>query len=136
MLAVGLRRGDVARDFDRYWASASAYPVERILPHADAGQLDALERKAKAIEQDPAAEAYIDALRGPHVVQKMLDETLPFEWAKTEMISDDPAKGLNNAPPEALISHQLSGSGWASPRTANSIWCRRISCRPHRARST
>jgi putative cardiolipin synthase len=107
VLAVGPAAADVARDFDRYWASASAYPVERILPHADAGQLDALERKAKAIEQDPAAEAYIDALRGPHVVQKMLDETLPFEWAKTEMISDDPAKGLNNAPPEALISHQL-----------------------------
>ncbi|KAA1002428.1 phospholipase D family protein [Paraburkholderia panacisoli] len=107
VLAVGPAAADVARDFDRYWASASAYPVERIVPHADAGQLGELERKAKAIEQDPAAEAYMEALRGPHVVQKMLDETLPFEWAKTEMISDDPAKGLNNAPPEALISHQL-----------------------------
>ncbi|MFL9961126.1 phospholipase D family protein [Paraburkholderia sediminicola] len=107
VLAVGPAAADVALDFDRYWASASAYPVERIVAPADAGRLDELERKAKAIEQDPAAEAYMDALRGPHVVQKMLDRTLPFEWAKTELISDDPAKGLNNAPPEALISHQL-----------------------------
>ena len=107
VMAVGPAAADVARDFDRYWASASSYPVERIVPHAGADQLDVLERKAQAIERDPAAEAYMNALRGPHIVQKMLDGTLPFDWAKTQMISDDPAKGLNNAPPEALISHQL-----------------------------
>ena len=107
VLAVGPAAADVARDFDRYWASASSYPVERILPPVGVGQLDELERKAQAIERDPAAEAYMAALRGPHVVGKMFDDTLPFEWAKTQMISDDPAKGLRNAPPEALIGHQL-----------------------------
>jgi cardiolipin synthase C len=107
VLAIGPAAADVARDFDRYWASASSYPVDRILPHVSVDQLDALERKAKDIERDPAAEAYMNALRGPHIVQKMLDATLPLEWAKTQMISDDPAKALNNAPPEALISHQL-----------------------------
>ena len=107
VLAVGPPAADVARDFDRYWASASAYPVDRILPRASVGQLDALERKAQAVERDPAAAAYMEAMRGPNVVQKMLDRTLPFEWAKTQMISDDPAKGLNDAPPEALITHQM-----------------------------
>lgn len=107
VLAVGSAATDVATDFDRYWASMSAYPLERILPGADAGQLDMLARKAKAIERNPAAGIYLDALRGPDVVHKILDNTLPFYWARTEMISDDPAKGLNNAPPEALISHQL-----------------------------
>jgi putative cardiolipin synthase len=107
VLAVGPAAADVASDFDRYWASASSYPVERILPHVGVDQLDVLESKARAIERDPAAEAYMEALRGPHVVQKMFDHTLPFEWAKTRMISDDPAKGLSNAPPEALIGHQM-----------------------------
>jgi putative cardiolipin synthase len=107
VLAVGPAAADVARDFDRYWASASSYPVERILPQAGAGQLDVLASKAQAIERDPAATAYMEALRGPHVIQKMLDNTLPFDWATTHMISDDPAKGLRNAPPEALISHQM-----------------------------
>ncbi|MBN3846553.1 MULTISPECIES: phospholipase D family protein [Burkholderiaceae] len=107
VLAVGPAAADVSRDFDRYWASASAYPVERILPHESVDQLAELERKAHAIEQQPAAAAYMDALRGPHVVQKMLDDTLRFDWAKTHMISDDPAKGLNNAPPEALIPNQM-----------------------------
>jgi len=107
VLAVGPAAADVARDFDRYWASASSYPVDRILPHVGADRLDELERKAQAIEQDPAADAYMAALRGPHIVQQMLDATLPLDWAKTQMISDDPAKGLNNAPPEAMIPHQL-----------------------------
>ncbi|MEW9583983.1 phospholipase D family protein [Paraburkholderia sp. DGU8] len=107
VLAVGPAAAEVARDFDRYWASASAYPVERIVAHPDATQLDALEGKAKAIDHDPAAQAYLDALRGPHIVQQMLDQRLRFEWAKTDVISDDPAKGLNNAPPHALISPQL-----------------------------
>lgn len=107
VLAVGPAAADVAQDFDRYWASASSYPVERIVPRASVDQLGELERKAQAIERDPAAEAYMEALRGPHVVQKMLDNTLPFDWAKTHMISDDPAKGLRNAPPDALITHQL-----------------------------
>ncbi|NML34767.1 phospholipase D family protein [Paraburkholderia antibiotica] len=107
VLAVGPAAADVSRDFDRYWASASAYPIERILPHESVDHLAALERRARAISQDPAAAAYREALRGPHVVQKMLDDTLPFDWAKTEMVSDDPAKGLNNAPPEALIPHQM-----------------------------
>jgi len=107
VLAVGPAAADVARDFDRYWASASAYPAERILPHESVDQLAVLDRKAQAIAADPAAAAYMEALRGPHVVQKMLDDTLPFDWAKTQMISDDPAKGLNNAPPEALIPHQM-----------------------------
>lgn len=107
VLAVGPAAADVSRDFDRYWASASAYPVDRLVEHESADELAELDRKAAAIEQDPAAEQYMDALRGPHVVQKMLDDQLKFEWAQTQMISDDPAKGLNNAPPEALISHQL-----------------------------
>jgi putative cardiolipin synthase len=81
VLAVGPAAADVARDFDRYWASASSYPVERILPQAGAGQLDVLASKAQAIERDPAATAYMEALRGPHVIQKMLDNTLPFHDA-------------------------------------------------------
>jgi putative cardiolipin synthase len=107
VLAVGPAAADVARDFDRYWASASAYPVERILPHESVDQLAVLDRKAQAIAADPAAASYMEALRDPRVVQKMLDDTLRFDWAKTQMISDDPAKGLNNAPPEALIPHQM-----------------------------
>jgi putative cardiolipin synthase len=107
VLTIGQAAVDVADDFDRYWASASSYPIDRLLRRTAADQLDALDRKAKAIEVDPAAQTYVNAMRGPQTVQQILDGTLQFEWAKTQLISDDPAKALNNAPPEALIGHQL-----------------------------
>jgi hypothetical protein len=42
-------------NFDRYWASASSYPVDRIVPPVGVDKLDELERKALTVERDPAA---------------------------------------------------------------------------------
>ncbi|HEY1608246.1 MAG TPA: phospholipase D family protein [Paraburkholderia sp.] len=107
VLAVGPIASDVSHDFDRYWASASAYPAKRILAPAPPGELDVLARHADAIERDPNAVAYIDAIRDTPDVRELLDGQLPFEWAKTVMVSDDPAKGLGNAPKEAKLLPQL-----------------------------
>src|SRR5690606_16627852 len=52
VLAIGPVVQEVSRDFDRYWASASSYPAELILPAASAGQLDELHSMASRIEQD------------------------------------------------------------------------------------
>ena len=35
VLATGKIVGEVSQDFDRYWASESAYPLERVIPKAD-----------------------------------------------------------------------------------------------------
>jgi len=107
VIAIGPAASDVAQDFDRYWASGSSYPVDRIVPAASMEQLGTLVSKAQAVERDPAAEAYMAALRERPDVQEMLNGTLPFEWAKTRIVSDDPAKALNQAPPESMVPHQL-----------------------------
>jgi len=107
VLAVGPIASDVSNDFDRYWASASAYPVDRILPPARADELDLLARRADAIRHDPNALAYMSAIRDTPDVRQLLDGRLPFEWANTVMVSDDPAKGLGRAPKEAKILPQL-----------------------------
>ncbi|PXW28458.1 phospholipase D family protein [Paraburkholderia caballeronis] len=107
VLAVGPIASDTAHDFDRYWASASAYPADRIIAPAAPGDLDVLARRAQAIRTDPAAVAYIDAIRNTPDVRLLLDGTLPFEWAHTQMVSDDPAKGLGLAPKESKILPQL-----------------------------
>ena len=39
VLAVGPVVAEVAKDFDRYWASGSSYPVEGLLPAADGAQI-------------------------------------------------------------------------------------------------
>jgi cardiolipin synthase C len=63
VLAIGTAAADVAADFDRYWDRASSYPVGQILPCAHRDQMDALDRKALAVEVDPAASAYTTACR-------------------------------------------------------------------------
>jgi putative cardiolipin synthase len=53
VLAIGPVVKEVSNDFDRYWASDSSYPVDRLLPPADSAQIDAVATAASRIEHDP-----------------------------------------------------------------------------------
>jgi cardiolipin synthase C len=107
VLAVGPAASDVAHDFDRYWSSDSAYPVDRILKPADAGALNALAAKAHSYENSRAGVEYADAVRDLPIARELPAGTLPLEWAKTRLVSDNPAKGLNSAPGNTLVLQQL-----------------------------
>ncbi|OZI29213.1 hypothetical protein CEG14_21565 [Bordetella genomosp. 1] len=107
VLAIGPVVHDVSADFDRYWNSESAYPVERLVPAAAPDALERLAREAGAIQADPRASAYALALRDSAFIRKLMASELEFEWAPTRMVSDDPAKVLDRAPPEASVAHQL-----------------------------
>lgn len=107
VLAIGPIVEDVSRDFDRYWASASAYPAARILPAVSPDESERLSRQASMIERDPAALAYVESVQSLPIVDQMLSGTLPFEWAPARMVSDDPAKGVGKAPRRALLAAAL-----------------------------
>ena len=107
VLAVGPVVREVSKDFERYWTSGSAYPVDRILPAAGRGELERLAARAAQIERDPAAAAYVQALRESDFVRRMLAGELAFEWSAVRLVSDDPAKALGRAAPEALIDRHL-----------------------------
>jgi putative cardiolipin synthase len=107
VMAVGQVVKDVSNDFDRYWASRSSYPVDRLLAPADPARLAALAARASLIERDPAARAYTNAVRDSPCVHELAEGRLTLEWAATRMVSDDPAKGLGLATPEALLPHKL-----------------------------
>jgi putative cardiolipin synthase len=107
VLAVGPVVTDLSSDFDRYWASASSYPVSGLLPAVPAEQVAELAAAAAAIRENPAARAYIEALRDSPFVQQLMERRLQLEWAVTRIVSDDPAKGLGDAPPETLVPYKL-----------------------------
>lgn len=107
VLAMGPAATAVAHDFDRYWASALAWPADQILPPAPPQTLDALGRAAQAVEANPAAAAYVASLHATTDVHRLLDGTLPLEWAKTRLVSDDPAKAKGKTPPNSLVIAQL-----------------------------
>lgn len=94
VLAIGPVAPEVSHEFDRYWASHSAYPVERIVAAPAPDALARLHAREVRIAVDPAAQIYRQALAENHAVQSLLDHTAALTWAPTRMISDSPAKAL------------------------------------------
>ena len=107
VLAIGPVVSEVSNDFDRYWNSASAYPVDRILPRVNSQKLLELSADANRIEQSTQAIAYMKALRESPFVEQLVGGKLELQWAATKIISDDPAKGLGRAAREKLFPQQL-----------------------------
>jgi putative cardiolipin synthase len=107
VLAIGPVVGAVSRDFDRYWASDSSYPAERLVAAASPASLAATAADAERIERSPEAAAYAAAVQQQPLVRKMLEHDITFEWAVTRLVSDDPAKARGLAPADALLWAQL-----------------------------
>src|SRR6266480_1147364 len=88
-------------------SSASTIPAARVLPRATATSIAGVAADAARAEHHPDAAAYRDALARSSFVRDLLAHRLPFDWAGTRMLSDDPAKGLGRAPEDALLWHRL-----------------------------
>src|SRR5450830_224528 len=63
--------------------------------------------EADRIDDTRAAGEYVQALRTSPFVRQMMERTLPFEWAHTRMVSDDPAKVLDKARPGTGVAENL-----------------------------
>ena len=133
VLAIGAAVQDVSVDFDRYWASDSAYPVARLLKPAEAGALDLLKRRADDMERSSDAAAYAEAMRALPFIRQLLKGELELEWAPTRMVSDDPRKtlGMRRQRPCCRISCTRSSANPPSRWT----WCRPTSCPANPARA-
>lgn len=108
VLSIGPIAQQVSSDFDRYWASASAYPVEQILPAVSERSLDRLSQRAALVERDADAAQYVSAVSRSDFIRQLLAGQLPLEWAVTRMVTDDPAKGLGKIENKGLLTYQLA----------------------------
>ncbi|HEY9279427.1 MAG TPA: phospholipase D family protein [Eoetvoesiella sp.] len=108
VLAIGAVVSDVSRDFDRYWASASSYPADRVLPAVTPASISNLVASAAKAQKQAGAKEYMEAVARQSFLRDLLAGTLQFGWASTRMVSDDPAKGLGNAPKAALLPQRLN----------------------------
>ncbi len=107
VLAIGPVVREVSNDFDRYWASASAWPAQAILPAADESVRTELAARAQRLKQSDAARTYVRAVRETDFISDLLARRLPLQWSRVDMVSDDPAKGLAQASHNGLLLHQL-----------------------------
>lgn len=107
VLAVGPVVDDLSKDFDQYWASESSYPVDLLLPAPDQLSLANLKTVGEDTAAAAAAVQYTEAVQRSKFLAGLLAKSTEFEWAKTTMLSDDPAKGLGKATKKSMLISQL-----------------------------
>ncbi len=105
VIAIGAVVPQVSQDFDRYWASDSAYPVEGLVRAGSAAPPPVDE--AAGAERAAMTALYLDALERQGFVRDMAERRLALEWATVHMVSDDPAKGRGLAERDALLWPKL-----------------------------
>ena len=107
VMAVGPVVRDTSQDFDRYWNSASAYPVTALVDPSAAEAADALALRAAQLRTRPQAQRYLEAIRTSPFVEQLAQQRLPLEWSTTQLVSDDPAKALGQAAPDERMVADL-----------------------------
>lgn len=107
VLVIGSVVGDVSQDFDRYWNSPSAYPATLLIKPPSKGDAGDIALEADRIDDTKAAEEYVQAMRTSPFVRQLIERQLPFEWAPTRLVSDDPAKVLDQARPGSGVAAKL-----------------------------
>jgi putative cardiolipin synthase len=112
VLAVGQVVGEVSSLFERYWGSASAYPLAAVVrsPPGDAAAL--LRARYDALGGEAAARGYLEALDRSPLVKDVVRGDLPFDWVTARMVADDPEKTLarGSAHAGALLAPRLAAA--------------------------
>ena len=113
VLAFGPAAQDIAADFDRYWDSASAYPVAMVIkPGASdvssaSEALAPLDRIRADVAADPEKRRYLRSVKGSDFATDLRAGRLDLEWARVQTLSDDPAKGLGPVARSDLMALEL-----------------------------
>lgn len=106
-LLIGEVVDAVQQDFERYWTSEPAVPLDQLYSFTKPQSLSTLHKIAKRYEQDPRAQAYVKAIEELPFIEKLRHQDIDIYWAKTHLVSDLPAKALGRAQPQQMLPHQL-----------------------------
>ena len=83
----------ISQEFDRYWQSHSAYPLESIVRRPPSAQDEGSLKQDCA--QIPRCRTYLDSVASAPGFQVASGRKLPFVRAEMQLASDDPAKALD-----------------------------------------
>lgn len=107
ILSAGSAVQDVSEDFDKYWHSASSYPIDRVVRNTKSMALTELRKKSARIASSAGAQQYVESLRESPFIAQLEQGSIDFEWLNVRMVSDDPRKGLGDAEKESLLLQQF-----------------------------
>lgn len=103
VIAVGPVVEDLSTDFDRYWNSASVYPLRDVFTDPVTP-----EDIGTDPSRDEATQNYLKVLTESPLVRQLAEQRMNFHWAKAVLVSDDPAKGQGEATEANLLLGRLS----------------------------
>ena len=110
VLAIGAVVSDVSRSFDEFWGSDSSYPAPFLIDPAKAADRAHLDSLAERARSAPGSERYTHAIRDSQLARDLAAGQLPFIWASTHLVVDDPAKGLGAAAKGADLTRRLEAT--------------------------
>jgi putative cardiolipin synthase len=110
VMTIGPVVPQIAADFDRYWASPSAYPLSAVLgtPEADATPGPATPAALTMDALPASTRDYLSTVAHSPFVADLLRGELPMHWVPVELVSDDPAKGQGRAADEDLMFSRMA----------------------------
>lgn len=127
-LLIGHIVPEISQDFDRYWNSASAYPLGQIIDKSllgeytenKASQNDILQQLLQTQQrQNPKfqqiEQQYLTSLQQLDFTKQVRNNRLTFNWTTAKLVSDNPRKTLNHLNKQALIS-QLIFENMSNPQ--------------------
>lgn len=106
ILATGKVVSDVSKDFDRYWASNSAYPAGKIIKKSSV-EKGFEELSYTDEDRSRVLERYSKELENAGLFKSLKANNIEWFNVKTHLISDDPAKGLDRDRSKQPITERL-----------------------------
>lgn len=105
VIAAGPAARDTSLDFDRYWNSQSAWPVDRLFQRRRSRQT--LSDQVTRLLDSQAAEGYTRVLMESGFRERLLSGDMVLDWVPTRLVSDNPAKGLGLVSDSELMIRSL-----------------------------
>lgn len=106
VLLAGRVVEQTSSDFDRYWNSELAYPLENIDYQGELS-IASFQQSTRELLQQAPAKRYLAAVREANFIQQLLKQELDTIKAPVTLISDPPLKTLGSAEKETLLFTQL-----------------------------
>lgn len=110
VVSLGPVVGDVVGQFDRYWASESAFPAELILKPPRAADLDNLRAELRHLAASKEAITYDSLTTGGNFADRLITGQLQLDWVPVQLFSDDPAKGKGQVARKKLVISGLAST--------------------------
>ncbi|MEM7144521.1 MAG: phospholipase D family protein [Verrucomicrobiota bacterium] len=109
VLAIGPPVAEVSAEFDAYWNSEFAYPVDILVRPGTEEELEVLRNAREEFYQDNSTSRYVIALTQSDLAKGLADGSLAFSWSDARVISDSPLKkSLGKQGKDKLLISQLA----------------------------